>query len=129
MTPPQIPQGHRNPTSGCRAKPTMTLECLLSEKHCRVTCPALQLTLLVTMTYDDMLFGSRIAVTNCSVAAAMSISVNTENWMKLLRAIWVLVALMIVTPLAQADGTTKMEFTGVNGANKDRKSTRLNSSH
>ena len=69
------------------------------------------------MTYGDMLFGSRIAFTNFSVAAAMSIRVNTENWMKLLRAIWVLVALMIVTPLAQADGTTKMEFTGVNGAN------------
>src|SRR5207302_9614392 len=98
-------------------KPTMALECLLSEKHCRVTRPVIELTLLVTMTYDDMLFGSRIAFTNFSVAAAMSIRVNTENWMKLLRAIGVLVALMIVTPLAQADGTTKMEFTGVNGAN------------
>ena len=105
------------PQAVVKPSPTMTLECLLSENHCRVTCPVFQLTLLVTMTYDDMLFGSRIAYTNFSVAAAMSISVNTENWMKLLRAIWVLVALMIVTPLAQADGTTKMEFTGVNGAN------------
>src|SRR6266550_4614053 len=69
------------------------------------------------MTYGAVLFGSRIAFTNFRVAAAISISVNTENWMKLLRTIWVLVALMIVTPLAQADGTTKMEFTGVNGAN------------
>src|SRR6266566_3028577 len=92
-----IPQSHRNPTSGCRAKPTMTLECLLSEKHCRVTCPASQLTLLVTTTYDDMLFGSRIALPDFTVAAPMSISVNTQTWMTLLRAIWVLVALMIVT--------------------------------
>ncbi len=37
--------------------------------------------------------------------------------MKSLRAMWVLAALMIMTPLAQADSTTKMEFTGVNGAN------------
>ena len=75
------------PQAVVKPSPTMTLECLLSENHCRVTCPVFQLTLLVTMTYDDMLFGSRIAYTNFSVAAAMSISVNTENWMKLLRAI------------------------------------------
>jgi hypothetical protein len=37
--------------------------------------------------------------------------------MTFLRAMWVLAALMLMTPLAQADGTTKMEFTGVNGAN------------
>src|ERR1700692_4174875 len=37
--------------------------------------------------------------------------------MTFLRAMWVLAALTIMTPLAQADGTTKMEFTGVNGAN------------
>ncbi|PYU64388.1 MAG: hypothetical protein DMG70_05025 [Acidobacteria bacterium] len=37
--------------------------------------------------------------------------------MTFLRAVWVLAALMIVTPLAQADTTTKMKFTGVNGAN------------
>jgi len=40
-----------------------------------------------------------------------------ENWMKLSRPLWLLAALMIMTPLAQADSTTKMEFTGVNGAN------------
>jgi hypothetical protein len=37
--------------------------------------------------------------------------------MKLSRVLWVLAALMIMTPLAQADGTTTMQFTGVNGAN------------
>ena len=37
--------------------------------------------------------------------------------MTFLRAVWVLAALMMVTPLAQADTTTKMKFTGVNGAN------------
>jgi hypothetical protein len=37
--------------------------------------------------------------------------------MKLSRAFWVLAALMIMTPLAQADSTTQMMFTGVNGAN------------
>jgi hypothetical protein len=37
--------------------------------------------------------------------------------MTFLRAMWVLAALMLMTPLAQADGTTTMEFTGVNGAN------------
>jgi len=37
--------------------------------------------------------------------------------MTFLRALWLLAALMILTPLAQADGTTTMEFTGVNGAN------------
>ncbi len=37
--------------------------------------------------------------------------------MKLSRPLWLLAALMIMTPLAQADSTTKMEFTGVNGAN------------
>jgi hypothetical protein len=37
--------------------------------------------------------------------------------MTFLRALWFLAALMIMTPLAQADGTTTMEFTGVNGAN------------
>jgi PEP-CTERM motif len=37
--------------------------------------------------------------------------------MKLLKAMWILAALLIMTPLAQADGATTMEFTGVNGAN------------
>src|SRR6266576_6960059 len=37
--------------------------------------------------------------------------------MKSLRAMWVLAALTIMTPLAQADSTTKMESTGVNGSN------------
>src|SRR6267143_5898182 len=37
--------------------------------------------------------------------------------MKLSRAFWVLAVLMILTPLAQADSTTTMQFTGVNGAN------------
>jgi hypothetical protein len=37
--------------------------------------------------------------------------------MTFLRALWFLAALVIMTPLAQADGTTTMEFTGVNGAN------------
>src|SRR3984893_15944224 len=44
-------------------------------------------------------------------------SATREKKMTFLRAIWVLAALMIMTPLAQADGTTNMEFTGVNGAN------------
>jgi hypothetical protein len=37
--------------------------------------------------------------------------------MKLSRVFWVLAAVTIVTPLAQADSTTTMQFTGVNGAN------------
>src|SRR6266403_3618194 len=37
--------------------------------------------------------------------------------MTFLRALWFLAALMIMTPLAQADSTTTMKFTGVNGAN------------
>src|SRR5258708_12830920 len=37
--------------------------------------------------------------------------------MTFLRALWFLAAFVIMTPLAQADGTTTMEFTGVNGAN------------
>src|SRR6266404_3571097 len=44
-------------------------------------------------------------------------SVHRENSMKFSRAMWVLAALTIMTPLAKADGTAKMEFTGVNGAN------------
>jgi hypothetical protein len=37
--------------------------------------------------------------------------------MKLSNALWVLAALLIMTPLAHADSTTTLEFTGVNGAN------------
>jgi hypothetical protein len=37
--------------------------------------------------------------------------------MKLSKALWVLAALLIMTPLAHADSTTTLEFTGVNGAN------------
>jgi hypothetical protein len=39
--------------------------------------------------------------------------------MKVSRAMsmWILAALFLITPLAHADGTTTMEFTGVNGAN------------
>ena len=37
--------------------------------------------------------------------------------MKLSRVFWVLAAVLILTPLAQADSTTTMQFTGVNGAN------------
>src|SRR6267378_6832843 len=33
------------------------------------------------------------------------------------RAMWILAALFFITPLAHADGTTTMQFTGVNGAN------------
>ena len=37
--------------------------------------------------------------------------------MKLSRVLWVVVAFMIMTPLAQADSTTTMKLTGVNGVN------------
>jgi hypothetical protein len=37
--------------------------------------------------------------------------------MKLLRGLWFLALLLVLTPLAHADGTTTMQFTGVNGAN------------
>jgi hypothetical protein len=37
--------------------------------------------------------------------------------MKLLRTLWFLALLLVLTPLAHADGTTTMQFTGVNGAN------------
>src|SRR5258708_31454621 len=37
--------------------------------------------------------------------------------MTFLRALWFLAAFVIMTPLAQADGTRTMEFTGVDGAN------------
>jgi hypothetical protein len=37
--------------------------------------------------------------------------------MKVSRAMWILAALFFITPLAHADGTTTMQFTGVNGAN------------
>jgi hypothetical protein len=37
--------------------------------------------------------------------------------MKVSRAMWILSALFLITPLAHADGTTTMQFTGVNGAN------------
>ena len=37
--------------------------------------------------------------------------------MKLSRVMWVLAAVFFITPLAHADGTTTMQFTGVNGAN------------
>src|SRR6266436_7323520 len=37
--------------------------------------------------------------------------------MKLSRVMWVLAAVFSITPLAYADATTTMEFTGVNGAN------------
>src|SRR5271154_4319865 len=37
--------------------------------------------------------------------------------MKLSRTMWFLGLLLVVTPLAHADGTTTMQFTGVNGAN------------
>jgi hypothetical protein len=37
--------------------------------------------------------------------------------MKLSRAMWILGLLLVLTPLAHADGTTTMQFTGVNGAN------------
>ena len=37
--------------------------------------------------------------------------------MKLSRVFWIVAAFMIMTPLAQADSTTQMMFTGVNGAN------------
>jgi hypothetical protein len=37
--------------------------------------------------------------------------------MKLSKAVWVLAALLLMTPLAHADSTTTLEFTGVNGAN------------
>jgi hypothetical protein len=37
--------------------------------------------------------------------------------MRLSRALWVLAALLLITPLAQADSTTNIQFTGVNGAN------------
>jgi hypothetical protein len=31
--------------------------------------------------------------------------------------LWILAALLFITPLAEADSTTTMQFTGVNGAN------------
>src|SRR4030081_1400831 len=37
--------------------------------------------------------------------------------MKISRVLWVLAALLLSTPFAQADSTTTMQFTGVNGAN------------
>ncbi|MGC2529556.1 MAG: PEP-CTERM sorting domain-containing protein [Candidatus Acidiferrum sp.] len=37
--------------------------------------------------------------------------------MKFSRAFWFLAAVLIIAPLARADSTTTMEFTGVNGAN------------
>jgi len=37
--------------------------------------------------------------------------------MRFSKVLWVLVAVLIMTPLASADSTTTMEFTGVNGAN------------
>ena len=37
--------------------------------------------------------------------------------MKLSTCLWVLAALLLITPLAQADSTTTIQFTGVNGAN------------
>jgi hypothetical protein len=37
--------------------------------------------------------------------------------MKLSSCLWVLAALLLITPLAQADSTTTIQFTGVNGAN------------
>jgi hypothetical protein len=37
--------------------------------------------------------------------------------MKLSRTMWLLSLLLLLTPLAHADGTTTMQFTGVNGAN------------
>src|SRR5437016_11927833 len=37
--------------------------------------------------------------------------------MKFSRVMWVLAAVFFITPLAHADGTTTMQFTGVNGAN------------
>jgi PEP-CTERM motif len=37
--------------------------------------------------------------------------------MKLSKPLWILAALLLLTPLAQADGTTTIQFTGVNGAN------------
>jgi PEP-CTERM motif len=37
--------------------------------------------------------------------------------MKLSRTIWILGLLLVLTPLAHADGTTTMQFTGVNGVN------------
>ncbi len=37
--------------------------------------------------------------------------------MKVSRAMWILATLIFIMPLAHADGTTTMQFTGVNGAN------------
>lgn len=37
--------------------------------------------------------------------------------MKFSGVMWVLAAILFITPLAHADGTTTMQFTGVNGAN------------
>jgi PEP-CTERM motif len=37
--------------------------------------------------------------------------------MKFSKFFWVLAALLLITPLAQADSTTTIQFTGVNGAN------------
>src|SRR5271154_6218713 len=37
--------------------------------------------------------------------------------MNLSKAIWSFALLLLMTPLAHADGTTTMQFTGVNGAN------------
>jgi len=37
--------------------------------------------------------------------------------MKVSRAMWILAAVFFIAPLAHADGTTTMQFTGVNGAN------------
>jgi hypothetical protein len=37
--------------------------------------------------------------------------------MKLSKSLWILAALLLITPLAQADSTTTIKFTGVNGAN------------
>ena len=37
--------------------------------------------------------------------------------MKLARAMWTVALLLVLIPLAKADGTTTMQFTGVNGAN------------
>jgi PEP-CTERM motif-containing protein len=37
--------------------------------------------------------------------------------MKLSKALWVLAALLLMTPLGHADSTTTLRFTGVNGAN------------
>ena len=37
--------------------------------------------------------------------------------MKFSRTTWLLGLLLVLTPMAQADGTTTMQFTGVNGAN------------